>query len=427
MIFTLATVSGGREHVLNELSRDLAWLRTRLKSPEGAASALVEIAKRTALNEVSAFILPDIQDFYDKYIATNGERPLVNDLPTYGDWEEGLDDGCLALFEPYANLLSSSWLNFISSDCALWQEGEPEKLANSFAAEVWKQLTWGRTNNQILSGVGVVHDDLTAYGFMPTEPAPPPQPEYTPMAVNAILNRIMLTMPDPDQLADDLDFASDTDDALALGAAQRLGISMQDVAVLRQARAASNKAPEAWQNAIEAGEMLDEAKHYADMGEPSPTKAALKASLVQDNQPPDLPLSLRRTSLPPPPVAAGAVPPPPVSSVPPPPLVRPTALPPPPVSTSGEVPAPGKGRKGPKNNEPPLGYVPLEVLRSIKDHSGVKDEILADLMGISRPTLGSIMKGKSFYVPTDDRRQALLNMVAKHVEELHGAWNAISA
>ena len=32
------------------------------------------------------------------------------------DWDEGHDDGLLALFEPFANVLSASWLNFVTTD-----------------------------------------------------------------------------------------------------------------------------------------------------------------------------------------------------------------------------------------------------------------------------------------------------------------------
>lgn len=239
------------------------------------------------------------------------------------------------------------------------------------------------------------------------------------MKVNSIINQIMLTMPDPTTLDDDLDFASDDDDALALGAANRLGISMEDVDVLREARARSSSVVKAWQNAIEAGEFLDDSKHYADIDPPE----ADDASPPWDTGP-EIPTSLRRTALPPLPGTATALPPLPGSAG----ATKP--LPPLPVmqGTSQEPPV-NRGRGGRRTktpDEPPAGYIPLEVLRSIKEHAGTKDEDMADLLGISRPTLANVMKGKGWYVPPDPtRRAAIRAMLDKHAKALMRAHDAI--
>ena len=82
------------------------------------------------------------------------------------------------------------------------------------------------------------------------------------MAVAGVLNRIMLSFPDPKDLADNLDQVSDDDDGLALGAAQRLGITLDDAKVLRVARMKTANAMAWWQSAIELGETLDETQRY---------------------------------------------------------------------------------------------------------------------------------------------------------------------
>lgn len=423
MTLTIALITGGRDWILDQLEGDPLWQRTRLKSVEGAADALVTIAKRTAISEATALVLPDIKHFYQTFLKINGPPP---DDQT-DDWYEAHDDGVLNLFEQYSKTLSASWLNYVSTDVRLWQDDEDEKLANSFAQEVWKQLTWQRTTNQILAGVGIVSADLAKYGTLAEPIAEKTEPEYPPMAVNAILNRIMLNMPDPANLASDLDMASDDDDGLALGAAQRLGVDMEAVQWLRQLRARSPKVVDAWETAINAGVMLDEAKHYADL-EPggSATKNAIEASLAKDNEGlPDIPASLVRSALPPlppPPVAKTALPP-----LPPPPS-GPNAsggtlppLPPPP------APAAPKGRKPKTPGEMPAGAIAVDVLRAIKDNSGIRDEDLAMIMGVSRPTLGNVMKGKGHYVPSDaSRREAIKAMLVEHITALTNAYNAVN-
>ncbi len=411
MALSLGLLCGGRQYVLEQLASDPMWQRTRLKSAEGAASVLVQIAKRVCLAEASAILLPEVQTWYKEFVADNGERPETD----HSDWDDALDDGVMALLEPFAATLSASWLNEISTDARLWLPGEDERLANKFAEEIWKQLTWQRSNNQILAGVGIVADDLATYGVLASEPEPPQEPRYTATMINPILNRIMLSFPDPAQLKDDFELATDSDDGLALSAATRLGIGMAEVAVMRQARQRGAKI-DAWVNAINAGNTLADDKVYVDLsGKPEPDLG------------PELPTSLVRL-----PQAANALPPPPPppsgspasASAPPPP---PPPPPPPAGATAagaGAAPPTNTGRGGKRQKagaEPPVGHVPVDVLKSIKDYAGLKDEDMANVMGISRPTLANIVKGKGHYVPADDRRRALHDLLVKHATELQKA------
>jgi hypothetical protein len=378
------------------------------------------------MEEAHALILPEIQLFYRDYERDNGPPP--DDKGS--DWYEGHDDGLLAIFEGFANVLSASWLNFATTDARLWQEGEDTRLANSFAAEVWKQLTWQRSDNQILAGVGIVAADLEVYGGqMATEQTPTQQVEYTTMEVNAILNRVMLSFPDPATLADNLDLVSDNDDILAQGAAQRLGLLPEDVKVLQDIRSHTPKAVEAWRTAILAGETLDEKTNYVDLAgaqNGSTTQAPFDAG-------PDLPTQLVRGAVPPPP-------PPPVGSLkdalktsvgippPPPPPSAPAALPG--SAGTGSDPGtntgkPGRRKKASASDTPPPGTISVETLRAIKDHAGLKDEVLAEMLGISRPTLANIMKGKTHCVPSPERRNAVLNTLMTHLTALTNAYKEI--
>jgi len=417
MALSLALLSGGRGHILSLLADDPTWKRTRLKSADSAASMLAQLAKRVVQDEARAMFLPEIQIWYSEYVKTNGDRSDINDaLGTTNDWDEGHDDGILALFEPYAEVLSGSWMHQYSTDAQLWKPGEDERLAIKFAEEVWKQLTWDhvtrlpKTDRQILAGVGIVADDLAKYGELSPEVTTPPEPEFKTTMMNAVLNKIMLYNP-PD-LADELDMASSDDDGLAVGACQRLGITVQEGLTLRQARL-RGATIEDWVTVIEKGEFLDET-------------VTENASATNDEPPfdagPDLPKALvRNPPPPPPPPPLGA--PKPKGSVPPPPPPQGT-----PTVTAGPAPATNSGRGGrrPKNSEQaPAGAIQIEVLRSIKEHAGIKDEDFANILGISRPTLANIMKGKGWCVPSDERRRALYDMLTKHSAKLTDAAREI--
>lgn len=410
MALSLGLLSGGRGHILSLLADDPMWKRTRLKSVDGAVSLLLGFTKRVVQDEARAMILPEIQVWYKDYVRLNGhvpKGPVVDELHVdYDNWVEGHDDGLLALLEPYADTLSASWLNQYSTDAQLWKDGEDERLAIKFSEEIWKQLTWHKSNRQILAGVGIVASDLAEFGKLADEPITPPQPEYKSTMMNAIINKIMLYNP-PD-LADELDMASGDDDGLAVGACQRMGITVSEGLVLRQAREQHGATVKDWVTVIEAGNMLDET-------------VTENASATNDEPPfdagPDLPKALVRTPLPPPPPPVGSSKP---QGVPPPPPPRAPA----PTVTQGPPPATNSGRGGrrAKNSEQaPSGTIPIEVLRSIKEHAGLKDEDFASMLGISRPTLANIMKGKGWCLPADDRRRALYDMLKKHASELENA------
>jgi hypothetical protein len=408
MALSLGLLSGGRGHILSLLADDPMWKRTRLKSADGAVSLLMGFTKRVVQDEARAMILPEIQVWYNEFVRINGERkPQSLSQAMAVDWDEAHDDGIMALLEPYADTLSASWLNQYSTDAQLWKPGEDERLAIKFSEEIWKQLTWQKSDRQILAGVGIVASDLAEFGKLADEPIIPPQPEYKSTMMNAIINKIMLYNP-PD-LADELDMASGDDDGLAVGACQRLGISVSEGLVLRQAREQHGATIKDWVTVIEAGNMLDET-------------VTENASATNDDPPfdagPNLPDALVRKPLPPPPPPVGVSK---AQGVPPPPPPRPPA----PTVTVGAAPPTNSGRGGgrrAKNSEQaPSGTIPIEVLRSIKEHAGLKDEDFASMLGISRPTLANIMKGKGWCTPADDRRRALYDMLKKHASELENA------
>jgi transcriptional regulator with XRE-family HTH domain len=67
----------------------------------------------------------------------------------------------------------------------------------------------------------------------------------------------------------------------------------------------------------------------------------------------------------------------------------------------------------------------VDTLRQIKEHTGLKDELLAEVLGLSRPTLANIMKGRGWCVPEPSRREAVRKMLSTHITELTSALSAI--
>ena len=260
---TIALVTGGSGPVLDALFADPVWQRLTNVGPVTVAAMLVERAKQIAMTDLIGVIGPQIDGAYEDYLAVNGLRDPNN----YGDWDEGLDDAIANLFEPYSKYLSAQWMGIHLIDTRMHNEGEALRLANLFATEVWAQLTYQRTNNQILSGVGITEPDIMALveskaGAMIDVPPPPPPMEYNPMSVNAVLNKVIMYMPDMTDLRDNLEQASDSDDALSHGGAERLGLDWPDVLILRDAKSRSRAALDAWVNAIEAGQLLEVDKTY---------------------------------------------------------------------------------------------------------------------------------------------------------------------
>lgn len=428
-MLTLALVTGGKENILPRLALNPAWQHSSFKTQSVAADILVAEAKAVALQEADTLLRTDLTADVRDYITRNGERPNTQDEGN--EWDSGLDDVISARLEPYEKYLSANWLGINTVDTRAHRAPELDRLIKSFANEIWSQLTYNRSANQILSGVGIVSTDLDAIAHTASQPfAPflqlPPATEHDPMSINRVLNKIILSFPDEASLSDDLDMASDTDDGLAIGAANRLGIDMADVAVLRAAREASGAALDAWENAITAGELLDENKVYVDLspvavdanGEPE-----MPASLVRN---PDPATGLPTMPPPPPAKAAGAPPPPPppvaAGTAPPPP-------PPPPSVTTGAPPPPTKKGRGGKRSatpaEPPAGAIPAATLMAIKTAAGLKDDELAAMLGVARSSVNNMVNGKTPCVPSPDALARLKTMLYERISAMTAAYQTI--
>lgn len=408
----LEAVTGGKLAITLELSLDQRWTSQRYKSTKLAADLAMDIARKRALTYFHGVVYNGLLQAYQRFTLVNGPRPATE--PLSDEWDSGLDDELYAVFEDFAHIVSANWLG-TATDITPTSEQAINTLADSFAAECWKQLTYQRTTNQTLSAVGIVLDDLQAIVLAQAELEP-----EKPMSLNAIFNKIILNFVEENELEALLDNASDTDAGLQASGAAGLGITLDEAAQLAAVRAEGGSVIEGWMHMINTGVLL-----------PVDTDAPAPAASVPPPPPPshplEIPASLVRSPpvVPPPPVAAGTVPPPPPpngGTVPPPP----PAVNAPPITTTG-APAPAKsGRKPKAPDGPPAGHVPASALVAIKAASGLKDEDFAVKLGVSRPTFNNYLRGKGFCVPTADQRAQMLSLVDSKLAELQEARKSLT-
>jgi len=382
MDHTLAGLCEG-ETILIAVGTDPRFTQAKFKSPALVSQLAIQIARERLIDTLRGEMLEKLATRMDEFIVMNGER-TEDESNDRDEWDSAADDLVASLLEPYSDVLSASWLGVRTVDTRMHVPGEIQTLAMQFAQEVWTQLTYRRTDNQILAGLGILEADINA--MLASYVAVVPKEEVKMTQINAVLNKIMLAMPDDKTLEEDLDLASDTDDGLAVGAGQRLGITMPECLVLRKERNANSI--NEWAFAILTGEMLP----------------------VDDLEVPPI---LDRNLMPPPP----------------PPKAKPQMPPPPPAKAPplSEAAPPGtKGRKRvPAASAPPPSAIAQETLVKLKTYANIRDEDVATMFGVSRPTMNNYLRGKGHAVPTPVQRETLKAFVQKHLDALQEVLDEI--
>lgn len=398
----LRDILGDPEVVVANVFAHATWTGTRIKTTRLFQEVATDWARGTVINYAHGLVLEPLAVMYDKFEQRNGARPAADGLPQQ-EWDSALDDEVASVVEPYAGIVSAGWLGQHTVDTLLHQPGEIQKFANDFSREVWGQLSYHKTPAQLMAALGFTAADVDAY--VSTQVPATPINEGTDMSetisLAEVLNSIMLNyqmglLGDQAALLDNLDQASDTDDTLMEGAAERLYIDHSSALLLRVARA-NGSTPETWASMIVTGDIktTEGVAVLAPAGAPE---------IEEVEGGPDLPESLKRVP-PPPPVAAA-------SKVPPPPAAAPTRVPPPPPVTSGGAAASvaPKTRKR-QADPPPAGHIPQHVLVTIKDATQLKDDDLAILFGVSRPTMNNYLRGKGYCTPTPEQRKAVAERI----------------
>jgi DNA-binding XRE family transcriptional regulator len=417
----IADITGGPVAVLSSLAAAPDFRNTRDISPTVAMTMARKIAEANAEAHCIGLIGPAIQDAYDMHVLLNGEHADCADRAARDDWESGVDDAIEAVFLPYERALSAHWFGTHAIDTRLHvevKEGETPQvtqLAKAFAKEVWNVLTHvivedenenkivkELTTAQILSAVGIVKSDIEALIAERPEPTAKQEEAHRMSNLADTLVTIGAYIAQNGAMAARglLELAIDDDDGLAISGMSQLGGNMDDVEPLR----------------LIAMEHGDQAVDYiiamaqTPGGVLTPAPDNLTATQVRERMDdPDMGRDPAAAADEAAELAAlmGEAPAP-VAAIP---------ASPGPVQNAG-APAPRKKRDAQAGGAVTAGAVPKEALALIRGHLKGKDEDIAAKMGVSRQTYINYGNGKGTYVPSDEQKTALVQLVTEHRDAL---------
>lgn len=244
----LTEIAGTTDEIFADAMGDPKIAPKKQPTLEAVLTAIVKVVERRSIAGAAELVRDDLEELYEMHVLMFGERPLEGD-DTQADWDSSLDDKVEELFKPYADILSNDWMAVNTIDTRLDVEGAFDKAATSFGKEVHKQLCWqageavtggGKMKSpaQILASAGITTSAVlgkfadrisTAEGGNRTAdaPAPEPTPSDTPeldAVMDAVFERVGIDY-DVGATREELELALDDDEVLAMGAAQRIGIT----------------------------------------------------------------------------------------------------------------------------------------------------------------------------------------------------------
>lgn len=364
----LSDLIGDKFAVIEAAMKHPAMHPKRKPTMETALKAVVAQVELVAAEAFRQQIEPLIDEAYGMYTINNGEYADVEPMQR-DDWESGLDDVIENVFEPYMDYLSQNWLGSVPMDAKLWEEDAVAKLAQSAGKEVFKQLAHNKSPAQTLSNAGIVQADVEPYFANNSTPQ-----ETKAMAENnaATVDELLVKVrqhvgsgADVLEVQEAFEWVIDDDDIMAESAAERIGLTMEDVEVFRMF---------ALENGEDTVNML--IAKLDDVQEQKPAKAS-KAK-----------------------AAAAATPPTP-------PAPKTAATPPAPSAPAGaEIDWPA-------------------VLTAVQNHSAVKDTELAAALGVSRQTYTNYAAGKSKFKPEAAQAETVRNRIVADLNGLYAAMCAI--
>lgn len=217
-------------------------IQRALASPKIKPNSELEFKMRIVFDTVAAkakeeleyTINIDVNDAVAVYEVNNGKYdalPADENLPRrQSEYGDGLDNAIEALLEPYIQYLSADWLGRATIGTDLWIDGAISSFAKSAAAEIWKQLTHGKTPAQVLASAGIVAADITNFNTGDTTMADA-------LDLDGVLAKIKKHVgKDYDRLSvyDDLDMVCNEDDEILCNAAgARIGLNPTDIETLQ--------------------------------------------------------------------------------------------------------------------------------------------------------------------------------------------------
>jgi len=229
---------------------DVAFASPKLhpkKTPniELAMRVVGDTVAKTAEEKITSEIHIDLMDQVAMYEINNGE---YEEIPEEGnardDYESGMDDVVEAALEKWDDHLSADWLGKNTIETQVWLSTDADrsivdKLAESAAKEVFKQLTADKTPAQVLSNAGIVKADVEARLAAHTTDTGDNQMTDSVNDIAGVVAKIKAHVgKDFDQMAvyEDIEtVVEEEDDILAGSAASRLGIGTDEIDVIQLA------------------------------------------------------------------------------------------------------------------------------------------------------------------------------------------------
>lgn len=195
-----------------------------------------------AKKAIAAEVCIDLMDKIAMYEIANGEYEDLDGVSaSHSDYESGMDDAVEAALERWDDYLSADWLGRNTVDTQVWLSTDADrsivdKLAESAAKEVFKQLTANKTPAQVLSSAGIVQADVEGRLASHIKTKRENSMTTTEPDITGVVAKIKAYVGKGfDQMAvyEDLEtLVEETDEILAGSAASRLGINAEDVEVL---------------------------------------------------------------------------------------------------------------------------------------------------------------------------------------------------
>lgn len=325
----------------------------RKPTVETAMKAVASEVERRIMTHFAKSFEDQLEEAKLAYELDNGDYEDC-EAEARDEYEQGLDDVVEKLLEPMHELLSQDWLGKNTIDTRLWEKDAVSKLAQSVGREAYKQISYGKTPNQILSNAGIVQGDVEI--FFASHMAPKTATEIKNMAdvMERSLEGVCAVIrahlgKEFDQLAvyDDVELAIDDDEILAGAAASRLGIGGADLEILQMA-------------ALEHGdETADKIMELINNASDQPAT----------------------------------------------------------VSEPKQSPAPAKEKPAPVHHEHGE-HVDADVLTLLKEHGGAKDTEMSAALGVSRGTYNNWINGKTAFAPSDEQRAVLRAQLVKNANGL---------
>lgn len=177
-----------------------------------------------------------IEDAWELFTLTEGE---YEDAENKDDWESGFGDKLEEAITPWEPILSADWLGKNTIGIAFNAQKDIVEYCNKLGKEAYKMITYGMKPDEILAQAGIEQADIEARLEKHINPTAEER-EQMQEQQNKQLDEIAAIIAervgkDFNVMAvyDDINMAGDSDDGLALGAGQRIGLNANQVAILQ--------------------------------------------------------------------------------------------------------------------------------------------------------------------------------------------------